>query len=137
MPLQDDQTWQQLATQGCGFVTIVSGTFLLHTTKDLDLTAVNLEHILDRHDDASVASSAALSAGSVRERRPAAAAGQGLEMGGMEVVKADAAEKGLSNGAAQDEEEHHPLIGSGGGQVNSSSAAARGTRKQRGLATLL
>ena len=28
----------QILTQLCGFVTIVSGTFILHMTKDMDLT---------------------------------------------------------------------------------------------------
>jgi hypothetical protein len=118
---------QQLATQACGFITIVSGTFLLHTTKDLDMTAVSLKHILDRKDeDAAVgaggAGGAALSAGSVRERRPVAA---GLELGSLDGGKAEAAEKGLmaNGGAGKDaDDEHHPLISS--------------TRKQRGLGTL-
>jgi hypothetical protein len=133
--LQDDQTSRQLATQACGFITIVSGTFLLHATKDLDLTAVNLEHMLDRQNEAAVtaAGGAALSAGSMRERRPVAS---GLEMGGLDGGKGDAAEKGLANGSGQGKEgddEHHSLLGSGQG----GSGAARGQRKQRGLGTLL
>lgn len=134
-PTQDDQTSQQLATQACGFITIVSGTFLLHTTKDLDLTAVNLEHMLDR-SEAAVASSAALSAGSVRERRPTGTAV--LEMGerSLDSVKAEAAEKGVQNGVSgskDGDDEHHPLIGSSG-QVGGLSTI--GVRKQRGLGGL-
>lgn len=108
---QDDQTSQQLATQACGFITIVSGTFLLHTTKDLDLTGVSLEHMLDRQE-AAMASSATLSQSSVVQRRPAGAAS--VELGTLEGAKADAAEKGASNGTAgskDPDDEHHPLIG--------------------------
>lgn len=109
--LQDDQTSQQLATQACGFITIVSGTFLLHTTKDLDLTGVSLEHMLDRKE-AAMGSSTMLGQGSVVQRRPAGAAS--VELGTLEGAKADAAEKGASNGTAgskDGDDEHHPLIG--------------------------
>lgn len=116
-------------------MTIVSGTFLLHTTKDLDLTAVNLEHILDRKE-AAVASSAALSTGTVRERRSAAPM---MELGSLEAAKAEASEKGISNGAGtvkDADDEHHPLIGAGGGQVGGSGLSTLGVRKQRGLGGL-
>lgn len=109
--LQDDQTSQQLATQACGFITIVSGTFLLHTTKDLDLTGVSLEHMLEGKE-AAMASSATLGQGSVVQRRPAGAAS--VELGSLDGGKADAAEKGASNGTTgskDGDDEHHPLIG--------------------------
>jgi hypothetical protein len=139
--VQDDQTSTQLATQACGFITIVSGTFLLHTTKDLDLTGVNLDHMLDRKEAAAMGSraeSASLSAGSVRERKPAAAA---LELGALDSVKVDlAADKlGLSNGtgAGKDaDSEHIPLIGTGGTQVGASGLSTLGVRKQRGFGGL-
>jgi len=35
---KEKQTMTQVATQACGFGTIVSGTFILHSTKDMDLT---------------------------------------------------------------------------------------------------
>ena len=35
---QEEQTSTQVITEGCGFVTIVIGTFLLHTTRDLDVS---------------------------------------------------------------------------------------------------
>ena len=35
---KEQQTTTQILTQLCGFVTIVSGTFILHMTKDMDLT---------------------------------------------------------------------------------------------------
>lgn len=42
---QDVQSVQQVATEACGFVTIVAGTFLLHTTKDLDVTLSDLNRL--------------------------------------------------------------------------------------------
>lgn len=36
---------QQVATEACGFVTIVAGTFLLHTTRDLDVTLSDLNRL--------------------------------------------------------------------------------------------
>ena len=32
----------QIATEACGFVTIVAGTFLLHATRDLDTSLSDL-----------------------------------------------------------------------------------------------
>lgn len=40
--LQDVQSWMQMAGAACGFVAIVSGTFLLHTTKDMQITLTDL-----------------------------------------------------------------------------------------------
>lgn len=39
------QSWIQIATQACGFITIVAGTFLLHTTKDLDISVGDLNRL--------------------------------------------------------------------------------------------
>lgn len=130
MALQDDQTSQQLATQACGFITIVSGTFLLHATKDLDLTGVNLEHMLEGKE-AAVASSATLSQGSVVQRRPAGAAS--MELGALDSAKAEAAEKGLSNGSAggkDGSDEQHPLIGTGNNGQGGSGLSTLGSRKR-------
>jgi len=40
--LQEVQSPRQATTEVCGFVTIVIGTFLLHSTKDLDITLAGL-----------------------------------------------------------------------------------------------
>ncbi|KAK9810385.1 hypothetical protein WJX72_009789 [[Myrmecia] bisecta] len=56
---KDVQGWSQLATETCGFVTIVIGTFLLHATKDLDISFSDLSqlarinsafHLASQHD---------------------------------------------------------------------------------------
>mmetsp|Transcript_28 Transcript_28/g.85 ORF Transcript_28/g.85 Transcript_28/m.85 type:complete len:347 (+) Transcript_28:444-1484(+) len=39
---QDVQDWNQIATELCGFVTVVGGTFLLHTTRDMDTSLQSL-----------------------------------------------------------------------------------------------
>jgi len=36
--LQEEQTTRQMATEVCGFIAIIIGTFLLHATRDLDIT---------------------------------------------------------------------------------------------------
>lgn len=40
--MQEVQSPRQATTEVCGFVTIVIGTFLLHSTKDLDITLAGL-----------------------------------------------------------------------------------------------
>lgn len=40
--VQEEQSARQATTEICGFVTIVIGTFLLHSTKDLDITLASL-----------------------------------------------------------------------------------------------
>lgn len=40
--MQEVQSPRQATTEVCGFVTIVVGTFLLHSTKDLDITLAGL-----------------------------------------------------------------------------------------------
>ena len=42
---QDLQSWVQIATEACGFTTIVAGTFLLHTTRDLDISVTDLSRL--------------------------------------------------------------------------------------------
>lgn len=39
---QEEQTATQVATETCGFVTIISGVFLLHATKDMDVSLASL-----------------------------------------------------------------------------------------------
>lgn len=40
--MQEVQSPRQILTEVCGFVTIVIGTFLLHATKDMDITLASL-----------------------------------------------------------------------------------------------
>jgi hypothetical protein len=57
-PMQDVQGWRQIFTEGAGFVTIVAGTFLLHTTKDMDVTVADLTRLTkDAQSMVSVSSS--------------------------------------------------------------------------------
>ncbi|KAF6251194.1 magnesium transporter [Scenedesmus sp. NREL 46B-D3] len=67
---QDEQTRVQMATQACGFITIVSGTFLLHTTKDLDLTRLQLDAMVrgSGQDDLAAATGGSASAGASSSR---------------------------------------------------------------------
>ena len=43
--LQEVQSWTQIMTEGCGFATIVIGTFLLHATRDMDASLGSLSHL--------------------------------------------------------------------------------------------
>lgn len=43
--IQEPQTSRQIATEACGFVAIVTGTFLLHSTRDLDVSLSNLSQM--------------------------------------------------------------------------------------------
>ena len=43
--MQEVQTNRQMATELCGFITIVIGTFLLHATRDLDITIQNIGNL--------------------------------------------------------------------------------------------
>ena len=36
---QEQQTGNQMAAEACGFITIVIGTFLLHATRELDVSS--------------------------------------------------------------------------------------------------
>ncbi|KAG2484397.1 hypothetical protein HYH03_016811 [Edaphochlamys debaryana] len=47
---RDVQSVTQVMTEGCGFVTIVGGTFLLHATKDLDVTMADLNRLVKEKD---------------------------------------------------------------------------------------
>ncbi len=38
MHVQEPQTGTQMVTEACGFATIVIGTFLLHSTRELDIS---------------------------------------------------------------------------------------------------
>ena len=43
--VQERQTHRQIATELCGFITIVAGTCLLHATRDLDINVQNLSQL--------------------------------------------------------------------------------------------
>jgi hypothetical protein len=66
------QTTVQLATTLCGFATIVAGTFLLHTTRDMDLTVSDLDE-LTRGQSPATGSGASMAsgptAGALQKRR--------------------------------------------------------------------
>jgi hypothetical protein len=144
--LQDEQTRVQMATQACGFITIVSGTFLLHTTKDLDLTRLQLEDMVrsssSGQDDLTAATggSASVGARSVRERRGGGGRldiqSSSIELGkgsaGIE-VKVEAGEKGgggvggAGGVGGGGEDEQHPLLG-GGGMGGGGGVGARKAR---------
>lgn len=116
-----------MATQACGFVTIVNGTFLLHTTKDLDLTGLHMEELV-RQPSAAGGSSSSLGTSSIRERRGGQGAsielgktGKDLEAGN---TAAELASKVSDSGA---DDEQHPLLVNG----TSGSSAALGARKGR------
>lgn len=130
--LQDEQSDVQMATQGCGFITIVGGTFLLHTTKDLDLTGLHMEEMV-RQPSITAASSTALGATSIRERR-GGMQGSNIELGktgagGLEAITiaADVGDKGSGSGA---DDEQHPLLVTGA-NGSSNGTAALGSRKGR------
>jgi drug/metabolite transporter (DMT)-like permease len=42
---QEEQTTRQMATEVCGFIAIIIGTFLLHATRDLDITIQNISQL--------------------------------------------------------------------------------------------
>lgn len=124
---QDEQTAVQMATQACGFATIVSGTFLLHATKDLDLSGiVGADSTSSLRDADGVASGGALPAGGggvggvrlVRGRRPAAsmvAGGGGGGGGGLELsTKTGGALEGIT------------VMGAGGQQLGDKGGGAGG-----------
>ncbi|GMH37361.1 hypothetical protein BSKO_05234 [Bryopsis sp. KO-2023] len=53
---QDPQTTQQIVSEACGFLTIVCGTFVLHATRDMDISWSNLSSLVKsrRKDDAEI-----------------------------------------------------------------------------------
>lgn len=63
---RDVQSSMQVATEACGFVTIVAGTFLLHTTRDLEVSVSDLNRLVKEKDTNLLAS-----ASGARERRSA------------------------------------------------------------------
>ena len=62
--MQEEQSPRQATTEMCGFITIVIGTFLLHSTKDMDITLASLnaatKSALDRSGSFSSSSLAEL-----------------------------------------------------------------------------
>ncbi|KAJ9507029.1 hypothetical protein QJQ45_004684 [Haematococcus lacustris] len=58
----DIQSPVQLATEACGFLTIVGGTFLLHSTRDLDVSLADLGRLTAAHKAAGQPDAAAWSA---------------------------------------------------------------------------
>jgi hypothetical protein len=126
---QDVQTGVQLATEVCGFVTIVGGTFMLHTTRDIDLTPLDLDR-LTKSERASedggplgAARPGAASAASLRGRRAAAGAlemagggGGGTKQHTTVDVGGGAADGADGCGAAAADREDEPLIPTGRGR---------------------
>mmetsp|Transcript_3003 Transcript_3003/g.7847 ORF Transcript_3003/g.7847 Transcript_3003/m.7847 type:complete len:408 (+) Transcript_3003:192-1415(+) len=51
---RDYQDWRQILTEVCGFVTIVGGTFLLHTTRDIDVDAKDLMRLAVKSGSSAV-----------------------------------------------------------------------------------
>jgi hypothetical protein len=121
-PPQDVQTGKQLATEACGFLTIVGGTFMLHTTRDLDLTPLDLDRLTKTERGSSDGGAGAVrspsqgSAANLRGRRPAAA---GLELGsvGSGNLKHVAVDVGAAGGG-------------GGGGGGGEGAAAGGAERE-------
>ncbi|GFH13772.1 probable magnesium transporter [Haematococcus lacustris] len=58
----DIQSPVQLATEACGFLTIVGGTFLLHSTRDLDVSLADLGRLTAAHKAAGQPDAVAWSA---------------------------------------------------------------------------
>jgi hypothetical protein len=50
---QDVQSAEQVLTEACGFVTIVAGTFLLHSTKDMDVSLSDVNRVMLKEKDSS------------------------------------------------------------------------------------
>lgn len=132
--MQDEQTSVQMATQGCGFVTIVGGTFLLHTTKDMDLTGLHVEEMV-RQPSTAAASTASLMASSIRERR--GMQGSGIELGkqsnGVLEPITVAIDVGANSSGSGAEEEQHPLLVTATSGSNSSSVARKVRPSGQGL----
>eukprot|EP00879_Flechtneria_rotunda_P009085 GHRR01009512.1.p1 GENE.GHRR01009512.1~~GHRR01009512.1.p1 ORF type:complete len:366 (+),score=98.00 GHRR01009512.1:909-2006(+) len=135
---QDYQTHVQMATEACGFITIVSGTFLLHTTKDLDVTNVDLEELVRSNSASGDSSTAAANGGSsalgirsVRERRsvPQAVLEMGKLTGSIE-LKIEQQGKG-SGGDRYADDEHHPLLNAGGSNANAGNVSFSARKQQR------
>ncbi|MEW5307685.1 MAG: hypothetical protein WDW36_010063 [Sanguina aurantia] len=98
---RDEQSLRQMATEGCGFVVIIAGTFLLHTTRDMDVTWSDVTRVTK--DGGSPLTGSHLLNGSIgRERR-------GLSDGHSE----DLAENGGSSETLKDG-------GAGNGGANNS-----------------
>ncbi|KAL4852935.1 putative magnesium transporter NIPA4 [Chlorella vulgaris] len=81
--MRQRQTAAQLLTEASGFVTIVCGTFLLHTTKDVEVPSGTFMQLLTRGGGGGGSSNgvAALGLSSTRLAAAAAEGGDGLELG--------------------------------------------------------
>jgi hypothetical protein len=121
-----------VAPQVTGFITIVGGTFLLHTTKDLDLTVSDLD-LLTRSEEGSgggarvSGSGAPVSAGSGRLRNRGAA--QNGVNGGIEMGKGYAID--VADGSGLGDEEQQGLLRDAGGKP--AAGRSRGTTRQAAL----
>jgi hypothetical protein len=104
--MREQQTPTQLLTEASGFVTIVCGTFLLHTTKDVDLPVAAFMQLLVRGSNSGNSSGGA-NGGGVNGlgggRLGVLAAGggaaedgleEGLELGASSTPKAAALRRG-------------------------------------------
>ncbi|KAI3436890.1 hypothetical protein D9Q98_006298 [Chlorella vulgaris] len=81
--MRQRQTAAQLLTEASGFVTIVCGTFLLHTTKDVEVPSGTFMQLLTRGGGSGGSSNgvSALGLSSTRLAAAAAEGGDGLELG--------------------------------------------------------
>jgi hypothetical protein len=110
---QDVQSWVALATEGCGFLTIVAGTFLLHTTRDLDLSLADLGRLTGPLSHSGAASAPGGGGGGGGGGMGHNSGGLGGGGGGLDIS--------IDKGSVI------PLISTGNG-LGGSSAAARGKR---------
>jgi hypothetical protein len=115
-----------MVTQACGFITIVAGTFLLHTTKDMDLTVQDLDQLTRSHEEATGMGTGAQpssnSTAALRGRRPVTAAlveivsregsGKG-ERGGVFGKTAE----GVRDGGELGDREEDALLGGSGSNL--------------------
>lgn len=91
--MREQQSARQLLTEASGFVTIVCGTFLLHTTKDVDLPMEAFAQLLVRGSAGSGASANGLGLNGGGTRGEGAAE-DGLELGSTGTPKAAALRRG-------------------------------------------
>ncbi|KAL4457984.1 hypothetical protein ABPG75_012849 [Micractinium tetrahymenae] len=93
--MREEQSATQLLTEASGFVTIVCGTFLLHTTKDVDLPMEAFAQLLVSGSAGSSTSANGLGLGlGGGGARSDNAAEDGLELGSMGTPKAAALRRG-------------------------------------------
>ncbi|EFN58445.1 hypothetical protein CHLNCDRAFT_19917 [Chlorella variabilis] len=96
--MREQQTPTQLLTEAAGFVTIVCGTFLLHTTKDVDLPVEAFAQLLTRGASPGGGGNGMMALGPSSAKLAAAAADDaaeaGLELGTASTPKAVALRRG-------------------------------------------